>query len=187
MATWKIDPDHSTISFRVKYLTLTAVTGYFTNFRAEVKSKSDDITAQPSIDFSAEVDSIQTNHPQRDKHLKSADFFDAGNYGQISFKATDFEQIGMIRHPFPIGPFQKSYSLEGDLTIRNITRPVTLKAEYTGEVTDQNKRIISGFTISGKLSRLEFGMNWGGRTEAGKIILSDEVRISCDLQFIRNS
>jgi polyisoprenoid-binding protein YceI len=184
MATWKLDPDHSSVMFSAKYLMLNAVTGYFANYTAEVHTEGEDITDNPVIDFTAEINSIHTNHPQRDKHLLSADFFDAGNHQQIIFKGKSMEQINIIKNPFPIGPYQKSYHLEGDLTIKCITKAVTLKVEHQGKVTDQNNRSVAGFTLKGILSRNEFGITWGAKTPAGKVIVSDEVRINCSLQFI---
>lgn len=184
MPTWKLDTDHSSVMFSTKYLMLTTITGYFTAYQAEVHTKGDDITADPLVDFSAEINSIHTNQPQRDQHLLSADFFDAANFPQISFKARSMEQINIIKNPFPIGPYQKSYDLEGDLTVRGITKPVSFRVEHQGKISDQHNRTVAGFTLSGKISRTEFGMTWGEKTAAGKAILGDEVRIHCSLQFI---
>jgi len=184
MATWKIDPDHSSVMFSAKYLVLTAVTGYFTDYKAEVHTDGDDITVNPLIDFTAEVSSIQTNQALRDKHLLSADFFDAENHPQIIFKGTSMEQVNIIKNPFPIGPYQKSYQLEGDLTLKGISKAVTFKVEHQGRVTDQYNRTVSVFTLKGILSRKDFGIAWGEKTAAGKMIVSDEVRINCSLQFI---
>ncbi|SDZ82413.1 YceI family protein [Pedobacter hartonius] len=187
MATWKIDPAHSTVQFRVKYLMLTAVTGYFTDFKVDVESEGDNIRSNPAIHFTAEVNSIQTGNHQRDGHLKSDDFFDPAKHEQIRFKGTELEQIGVIKYPFPIGPRQKSYRLQGDLTIKGITKSVTLKVDYEGQVTDKQNRIITGFTVTGKLSRIEFGMNSAEKTGAGKLVVSDEIRISCDIQLIKTA
>lgn len=187
MATWKIDPDHSTIMFSAKYLTLTTITGNFRDFKAEVKTEGEDITENPVIDFSAKINSVQTNQPQRDQHLQSADFFDAEHYPELTFKGTAMEQVNIIKNPFPIGPYQKSYHLDGDLTIRGITKPVTFKVQHQGKVTDHHNQVISAFTLKGVISRNDFGISWGEKTPAGKLILGDEVRITCDIQFIPNS
>jgi len=185
MARWKIDADHSSIMFSAKYLLLNTINGYFADFKAEVRTEGEDITDHPLIDFTAEINSVQTNQPQRDEHLLSADFFDAEQYSQISFKSIAMEQVNIIKNPFPIGPYQKSYHLEGNLTIKGITRPVTFKVEHQGKVTDQYDRSLSVFTLKGLLSRRDFGITWGKKTPAGKAILSDEIRISCSLQFVQ--
>src|SRR6476661_9397572 len=109
---WKIDPSHSEIQFKVKHLMITTVTGYFKKFDLEVETGSDDFTTASKILFTADINSINTNNEQRDTHLKSADFFDAENHAQLKFEGRRYEANG------------DEATLQGDLTIRGVTRPV---------------------------------------------------------------
>jgi len=172
---WKVDPAHSEIQFKVKHLMITTVTGYFKNFDLEVEADGDDFTRARKILFTAEVDSIETNNPQRDTHLKSADFFDAENSKQVKFVGKKFEQAG------------SDYKLTGDLTIRNTTKPITLSVEYGGIVMDPYGQTKAGFTVTGKLSRKEFGLTWSAVTEAGQIVVSDEIKVHCEIQLIKQA
>ena len=170
---WKVDPAHSEIQFKVKHLMITTVTGYFKKFDLEVETDGEDFTRAKKILFTAEVDSIETNNPQRDAHLKSADFFDAENAKQIKFVGKKYEQAG------------SDYKLTGDLTIRNITKPITLDVEYGGIVVDPYGQTKAGFTVTGKVSRKEFGLTWGAVTEAGQIVVGDEIKVHCEIQLIK--
>jgi polyisoprenoid-binding protein YceI len=172
---WKVDPAHSEIQFKVKHLMITTVTGYFKKFDLEVETEGDDFTKANKILFSADVDSIETNNPQRDTHLKSADFFDSESNKQIKFVGKRFEKAG------------GDYKLTGDLTIRGMAKPITLNVEYGGIVVDPYGQTKAGFTISGKLSRKEFGLVWSAVTEAGQIVVSDEIKIHCEIQLIKQA
>jgi polyisoprenoid-binding protein YceI len=138
---WMVDPAHSEIQFKVKHLMITTVTGYFTHFTLEVETEGEDFTRASHILFTADIDSINTNNSQRDTHLKSADFFDAATHAQLTFVGRKFEKSG------------DDYRLHGDLTIRNITRPVTVMVDYGGTVVDPYGQTKAGFTIEGKISR----------------------------------
>lgn len=170
---WVTDPAHSEVQFKVKHLMITTVTGYFKSFSAEVETDTDDFTTASKIEFTADVSSITTNQEQRDTHLKSADFFDAENFGQLTYVGKKYEKDG------------DDYLLHGDLTIRGVTKPVTLKVEYGGTVVDPYGQTKAGFTLAGKISRKEFHLTWNAVTEAGQIVASDDVRIHCEIQLVK--
>ena len=170
---WVLDPVHSQIQFKVKHLMITTVTGNFDKFQASVETEDDDFI-KAKISFTADIDSISTGVADRDAHLKSADFFDAANHPQLKFVSTKVENVDK----------DGSYELYGDLTIRGITKNVKLDVEFGGVIKDPYGNTKAGFTINGKISRKDFGLQWNAVTEAGGIVVSDEVRLSCDLQFI---
>lgn len=171
---WVIDPSHSEIQFKAKHLMITTVTGYFSKFNLEVETETDDFTTAKSILFTADINSISTNNEQRDTHLRSADFFDMENHPQVVFKGNKYERID-----------DDEYQLHGDLTIRGVTRPITLKVEFGGIVVDPYNQNKAGFTVTGKLKRKDFGLAWDAVTEAGSIVVSDEIRINCEVQLIK--
>src|ERR1700733_3161516 len=121
---WKIDPVHSEIQFKVKHLMITTVTGHFTSHNLLIETEDSDFTKATKFEFTADADSISTGNEQRDSHLKSADFFDAEKYPVIAFKGTKFEQSG------------DDHQLHGELTIKGVTKPLTLNVEYGGIVVD---------------------------------------------------
>jgi polyisoprenoid-binding protein YceI len=174
MATkWKIDPTHSEIQFKVKHLMITTVTGYFERFDAEFETEDDDIHTARNLRFSADINSINTNNEQRDTHLKSADFFNAEEHGELTFVSTGRETDG------------DHAKVHGDLTIRGVTKPVTIEADYAGTVVDPYGQTKAGFTITGKISRKEFGLVWNAVTEAGAVVVSDDIRLNAEVQFIK--
>ncbi|GAB4091826.1 YceI family protein [Flaviaesturariibacter terrae] len=171
--TWKLDPTHSEVLFKVRHLMITTVTGYFKKFDLEVDTASDDFTTASRIEFSADIDSIDTNNLQRDTHLKSADFFNADEHGQLLFVGRKYEASG------------DDAVLHGDLTIRGITRPVTVNVEFGGIVVDPYGQTKAGFTVSGKISRKEFGLTWSAVTEAGQVVVSDDIKIHAEIQLVK--
>lgn len=175
MATkkWVIDPTHSEIQFKIKHLMITNVTGSFNLFEASVETEGEDFN-KATVSFSAAIDSVSTGNEQRDGHLKSADFFDAATYPKLSFVATKFETVDN----------DGSYELYGDLTIKDITKQVKLDVEFGGVVKDPYGNIKAGFSINGKINRKDFGLTWSAVTEAGGIVVSDDVRIACEIQLI---
>lgn len=175
MATknWALDPTHSEVHFKIKHLMITNVSGSFDIFTVSAKTEEEDFT-KAEVTFTADVNSISTNNEQRDGHLKSADFFDAEKYPQIVFKATKTENVDN----------DGSYDLYGDLTIRDVTRNVKLSVEFGGVVKDPYGNTKAGFTINGKINRQDFGLTWNAVTEAGGIVVSDEVKIACEIQLI---
>lgn len=175
MATWKIDTAHSEVQFKVKHLMITTVTGYFKQFDLEVVTDSDDFATASKIEFTADINSIDTNNQQRDTHLKSPDFFDAETYGQLKFVGNKYEADG------------DEAKLHGDLTLRGITKPLTVKVDFGGIVVDPYGQTKAGFTVAGKISRKEFGLTWSAVTEAGQVVVSDEIRLNCEIQLIKQA
>ena len=172
MSTYKIDASHSEIIFKVKHLMITNVTGSFQQFDASMESTNDDFS-DATIKFEANVDSISTNNEQRDGHLKSDDFFAAEKFPTLSFVSKNLVKKG------------DDYVLSGDLTIRDITKPVELAVEFGGTMTDPYGQVKSGFEINGKIIRSEFGLTWGAVTEAGGVMVSDEVKLHLNVQMIK--
>ena len=152
---------------------ITTITGYFGSFDASFETDGDDIYSASNIRFTAAIDSISTNNEQRDAHLKSPDFFNAEEHEQLTFVGKDFEADG------------SEANLLGDLTIRGITKPVSIDVEYGGTVVDPYGQIKSGFTVSGQISRKEFGLTWDTVTEAGAVVVSDDIRLLAEVQFIK--
>lgn len=177
MATnWKVDTAHSEVQFKVKHLMITTVTGYFKTFDLEVATEGDDFTKATSIVFTADVDSINTNNEQRDTHLKSADFFDAANHGQIRFEGRQFEKTG-----------DDTANLHGELTIRGISKPTTVSVEVGGIVVDPYGQTKAGFTVTGKISRKEFSLTWSAVTEAGNVVVSDDIKLQAEIQLVKQA
>lgn len=171
--TWKVDPAHTEVQFKVKHLMITTVTGYFRKFDGEVKTETDDFNTATEISFTADAKSIDTNNEQRDTHLRSEDFFNTDKFGEIVFKSTRYETLG------------SEATLHGNLTIRGVSRPIRLNVEYGGTVVDPYGQTKAGFTVTGKISRKEYDLLWNAVTEAGKVVVGDEIKILAEVQFIR--
>lgn len=168
---WKIDPAHSDIQFKVKHLVISTVRGNFEEFDATVETEGDSLEGA-TIRFEAAVDSVDTGNEQRDEHLKSDDFFNAAEHPKLQFESSSFEKTG-----------ENTYLLKGDLTIRGNTRPVALNVEHGGTVQDHYGQTKAGFEVTGTINRKEFGLKWNGVTEAGNIVVSDEVKLLLSVQF----
>lgn len=170
---WKIDPAHSEIQFKVRHLMITTVTGYFRHFDLIVETDDEDFTKAKRIEFTADAGSIDTNSEQRDTHLRSADFFDADKFGQIRFSGKALERKG------------EDYTLTGDLTIRGVTKEITVDVHFGGIVVDPYGQTKAGFEVEGKISRKEFGLVWNAMTEAGQVVVGDDIRLLCEIQLIK--
>jgi polyisoprenoid-binding protein YceI len=173
---WTVDPVHSEIQFKVKHMVISTVTGQFERFSGSAESEGDDFEGA-TVTFEVEADSINTRNKDRDAHLKSDDFFNAEKYPKITFKSKSFTKVG-----------DNNYKLVGDLTIRDVVKEVTLDVEYGGMVeNDGYGNVKAGFEVTGKINRKDFGLRWNGVTEAGQIIVSDEVRLILNVQFAKVS
>jgi len=172
---WKIDPMHSEVQFKVKHLMITTVTGHFQTFDLEVETENDDFNTASRIEFTADVNSINTNNEQRDAHLKSADFFNAEEHAQLKFVGKKYSSNG------------DNAKLQGDLTIRGTTKPLTLDVDFGGIVVDPYGQTKAGFTVSGKISRKEFGLVWGAVTEAGTVVVGDDIKIHAEVQLVKQA
>lgn len=170
---WKIDPAHSEIQFKVKHLMITTVTGYFRRFDLVVETEDEDFTQAKRIEFTADAGSIDTNSEQRDTHLRSADFFDVEKFGEIRFQGKALERSG------------EDYKLTGDLSIRGVTKPITVDVHFAGIVIDPYGQTKAGFEVEGKISRKEFGLVWNAMTEAGQVVVGDDVRLLSEIQLIK--
>jgi polyisoprenoid-binding protein YceI len=174
--TWKLDPMHSEVQFKVKHLMITTVTGYFKSFDVNVTTEGEDFSKASAIEFMADINSLSTNNEQRDGHLLSADFFDAGNHGQLRFVGQKFEKTG-----------DDTAKLTGELTLHGVTKPVTVNVELGGIVVDPYGQTKAGFTVTGKISRKDFGLTWSAVTEAGSVVVSDEVKLAADIQLVKQA
>jgi len=173
MNAYKIDATHSNITFKVKHLMITNVTGSFTDFDASLTANNADF-ADAIITFEAAVNSISTNNEQRDEHLKSDDFFAAATHPKLLFQSTAFTAIG-----------NDTYELKGNLTIKGTTQSVALLATYGGTMTDFYGQEKVGFEITGSISRAAFGLTWGAVTEAGGVVVADEIKLLLSVQMVK--
>lgn len=172
--TWIIDPSHSEVQFKVKHLVISTVTGTFRKFEGSFENSKPDFS-DAEINFKAQINSLDTNNTQRDGHLKSPDFFDADNYPELGFRSKSFEKKN-----------DEQYRLVGDLTIRGISKEVSLDVEYGGSMTDPYGNVKAGFEVKTIINRKDFGLNWGAVTEAGGVVVGDEVKILANVQFVKN-
>ena len=173
MATWTIDTAHSEIAFKIKHLVISTVSGKFTSFDGKLEGDPEDFT-KAKISFWADIDSINTGNEQRDGHLKSADFFDAANHPKLTFNSTSIEHTG-----------DSDYKVTGDLSIRGTTRPITLNVEFGGIQNNLYGQTVAGFEITGKINRQDYGLTWSAVTEAGGIVVSDDVKIAIDAELVK--
>lgn len=171
---WAIDPTHSEVGFKVKHLVISTVTGSFQEFDGYIESKTDDFEGA-SIFFEADVNSITTGNADRDNHLKSEDFFKADEFPKLTFKSDSFDKKS-----------DNKYELSGDLTIRGNTRPATLEAIHGGTVEDPYGNTKAGFEIRGTIKRKEFGLEWDAVTEAGNVVVSNDVKLQLDIQLVKD-
>lgn len=171
---WKIDPTHSEVQFKVKHLVISTVTGSFNSYEGKIETDGNSFENAEAV-FTAEIDSITTNNTDRDNHLKSDDFFNAQEYPQLRFESKNFEKTG-----------EGQYKVTGDMTIRNITKAVTLNVVHGGTATDPYGQTKAGFEVTGSINRKEFGLSWGAVTEAGSVVVGDEVRLVLNVQFIQS-
>lgn len=168
---WNIDPTHSEVTFKVKHLMISTVTGNFKVFEGEAQTETEEFKNVKNVDFKADVSTINTNNDQRDEHLRSDDFFAVEKHPYIEFKAQNFDV--------------DSGKIEGELNIRGIKKPVVLDMEFGGVVVDAYGQTKAGLTATGKISRKEFGLNWGAVTEAGSVVVSDSVKMNVEVQFVK--
>ncbi|RYY38030.1 MAG: polyisoprenoid-binding protein [Sphingobacteriaceae bacterium] len=174
LTKWVLDPMHSEVQFKVKHLVISTVTGSFKSFEGNLETDNEDFTGA-KIQFSLDVNSLDTNQEQRDAHLKSPDFFDAEQYPKITFVSTAFTKDG------------EDYTLTGDLTIKDVTKPVTLTVEHGGLAGDFYGNTKAGFEITGKINRKEFGLTWDGVTEAGSIVVGEDIKLLINVQFAKQA
>ena len=174
MATtkWAIDPTHSEIGFKVKHMMFTNVSGTFAAYDATITTEDDNFE-NANFEFSANIDSISTNNLDRDNHLKSGDFFDADNFPKLTFKASSFTKDG------------HDYEITGDLSIKEVTKPVKFPVEFSGLMKDPWGNTKAGLNIYGKINRKDWGLNWNSALETGGVLVGEEVKLNIELQLIK--
>lgn len=171
---WSIDNTHSEVQFKVKHLVISTVTGQFNSFEGTLHSNDQGEFDGAQVNFKLDVNSIDTNVNDRDAHLKSADFFDADKYPHITF-------TGSLHHKT-----DESYSLKGNFKIKEVEKEILLDVNYGGTMVDGYGQTKAGFEITGKINRKEFGLTWNMVTEAGGVVVGEDVRIILNVQIIKN-
>jgi polyisoprenoid-binding protein YceI len=174
LTTWNIDPAHSNVEFAVRHLMITTVKGRFTDVRGTV-STTDSDPARGDIDVTIGTVSIDTREAQRDTHLRSADFFDVDKFPEIRFRSRRIEPVS--------GDW---YKVVGDLTIRDVTREVTLDTVAEGHGKDPWGGERAGYSATTKINRSAFGLTWNQLLEAGGVAVGDEIKISLDIELIQS-
>ena len=175
MATWKVDPSHSEIHFKIKHLVISTVTGAFKKFDGSFEASKHDLS-DAKVNFSVDTASIDTNSEQRDGHLRAEDFFDSEKYPEMKFVSTSISKKD-----------DGEYVLKGELTIKDVTKPVELMVEYGGQTNDLYGQTKAGFDVTGKIDRQEFGLKWSAITEAGGLVVSNDVKLSISVQFTKQA
>lgn len=172
-STWAVDPAHSEISFKVKHMMITNVSGKFDSFEATIENEDEEFE-NSEINFTAQVKSVNTGNNDRDNHLRSADFFDADHFPTISFKSTTVQKGN-----------DDDYIISGDLTIKDVTKKISLQAEYGSPTVDPwgNNKI--GLSITGKINRKDFGLTWNTALESGGVLVGEEIKLAAELQFVK--
>ena len=172
---WVIDPAHSEIGFKAKYLMFTNVRGSFKEFEASIYTTGEDFLSA-EVDFWINPASIDTGNEKRDAHLKSADFFDVEKFKEINFTGNTFEKTG-----------DDNYKLYGDLTMKGIKKQIKLDVEFGGVVKDPWGNPKAVFNIKGKINRKDWGLNWNAALETGGVLVSEDVWIDCEVQLVKQS
>jgi polyisoprenoid-binding protein YceI len=172
---WNIDPMHSEVGFRVKHLMFTNVRGTFKEYRADIHMDEEDF-GNPEINVKINPASVYTADEKRDGHLKSADFFDVENFPEIIFTGTSCKK-GQAGH----------YNLHGDLTIKGITKPISLDVEFGGMMKDPWGNKKAAFQVKGKINRKDWGLNWNAALETGGVLVSEDVWIECEIQLAKQA
>ena len=174
MSLWRIDPAHSEVNFKVKHLVVSTVTGTFGRYDATIESAAEDFS-DAKVTFEADVDSISTKNEQRDAHLKSPDFFHAAKHPKMSFVSTSVKKVS-----------DHELQVTGNLTLRGITKEITLDVIYNGTVAGFGGITVAGFEIRARLNRFDFGLQWSALTETGGVVVSNEVKIEILAEFTRS-
>ena len=172
---WHIDPAHSSVDFSVRHMMLSTVRGSFAKFSGTVDLDAADPT-RSSVEVQIEAASIDTREPQRDAHLRSADFFDVEKFPYLTFKSTRVEVLD-----------DDQARVVGDLTIRDVTREVVLQVEYTGQAKSPWGTTSAGFSAHTKFSRKEWGLTWNAALETGGWLVGDEIKINIELEVVQQA
>jgi polyisoprenoid-binding protein YceI len=172
--TWTVDKAHSKVGFTVTHLVISEVEGRFGVYEGEIQSEGTDFE-NAAISFAVDVQSIDTDNSMRDDHLKSDDFFNAESYPTMNFTSSSFTKVG-----------DKKYELKGILTIRDVAREITFEVKHGGIAQDGYGNTKAGFKATGVINRFDYGLKWNAMTEAGGLVVENEVEIELNLQFAKN-
>ena len=170
---WDFDLSHSSVNFSVRHLMISKVRGRFTQWGGSLEIDDADLT-RSSLEVSIEAASIDTRDDKRDEHLRSADFFDVANHPALTFKSTKIDKVS-----------DAELAVTGDLTIRGVTRPVTLSVEVGGEVKDPWGGTRRAFEAKASVNRKDFGLNWNAALEAGGVVVGEKVEIAIEIEAIQ--
>lgn len=172
-AKWVLDPTHSELTFKVKHLMISNVKGEFKSFTATIDEED---FIKGSVNVNIDASSIFTNNTERDNHLKSADFFDAENHPSLTFESMKFSKVD-----------DDEFKLKGLLSVKGISKEVELDVEFGGTNKDPWGNQKAGFSFSGKINRKDWGLNWNAALETGGVLVSDEVKIGGEVQFVKQA
>ncbi|MEO7174645.1 MAG: YceI family protein [Saprospiraceae bacterium] len=175
MTNWDLDASHSNVRFSVDHMVVSEMDGNFKKFNGQISTSKVDLT-DAKIDFSIDVNSINTDNEMRDKHLKGDDFFNAEKYPNMTFKSASFKKLS-----------GNKYVLEGDLTIRDVTKRVKFDVTYGGTMKDPYGNTKAGFKAKTTINRKNFNLQWSATTEAGGLVVGDDVEINLNLEFAQKS
>jgi polyisoprenoid-binding protein YceI len=173
-SVWLLDPVHSKFRFETKYLLITSVSGWFTEFEGTVKSPAENFN-ESQIQLTVYTGSVYTGNAERDNHLRSADFFDVNKYPTLSFKSTSINVTG------------SKLAIKGDLKIKDVTESIEFETTYIGSARDPIGNLKAGFEMNMTLNRKNFNINWNQVFDKAGVLLSDEVKIFCDVQLLKIS
>jgi polyisoprenoid-binding protein YceI len=169
---WTLDPAHSKVQFAARHLIISEVTGHFNNFDLKLTAGND--FSDSEIEVTIDVNSIDSGIADRDNHLKSPDFFEAEKFPQITFKGRKIEKID-----------DEEFKLYGNLTIRDITKPIELKVIYGGTITDPWGKTRAGFKVLGSINRFDYNLKWNALIETGGAVVGKTINIICDVEVVK--
>jgi len=172
---WSVDKSHSKVGFSVSHLVITDVDGFFKDYDAKITTNGDDFSTA-NIEFTVNTASIFTDNENRDKHLRSDDFFNAEKFPKMTFKGKSIRKVS-----------DNKYKLVGDLTIRDVTKQVELDVKYNGMVKDPWGNTKAGFKVTGEINRFDYNLRWNNTIETGALVVGREVELIIDLQLVKKS
>lgn len=177
MATtkWSLDPMHSELAFKIRHLMISNVSGSFKNFQAELETDGENFSTA-KVHVKVDMSSINTNNEQRDGHLRNSDFFEVERYPELSFVSTKVEKINT-----------GSFYLYGDLTMKGVTKNVQLHVEHSGVAKDPWGGERAGFTVTGKINRSDWGINFNNVLETGGLALGEEIKINSEIEVVKQA
>jgi len=170
---WKIDTLHSEIGFKVRHLMISNVVGKFNDFAASAVLSNDDFSSA-KFNFEASIDSINTGVADRDGHLKSTDFFDSASFPKLTFHSESITKKS-----------DSDFEIAGLISIKGVEKPMVLSVDYAGIAVDPYGQTKAGMALTGKIKRSDFGLTWSAVTEAGNVVLSDDIHLNCEIQLVK--